>query len=97
MYGYYTGADWPVVRMFGALTQSTSKPTDEVPVRGDSDARVPPVGQAQEFGFGSAHPGVLCAVFGDGGTRSISKSADLIVLDQLGKRSDQTNPSLDSL
>jgi hypothetical protein len=95
MYGYYTGADWPVMRLFGAKTQGASSPRDEVPLLGDNDKRSanPPA----EFGFGSAHPGVVCAVFGDGGTRSISRSADLIVLDQLGKRSDQTNPSLDSL
>ena len=97
MYGYYTGADWPVMRMFGARTQGAASPSPEVPVRGDNERRSPPAASTPEYGFGSAHPGVLCAVFGDGGTRSISQSADLIVLDQLGKRSDQTNPSLDSL
>ncbi len=95
MYGYYTGADWPVMRMFGALTQGTSSPNPEVRMMGDNDKRTanPPA----EYGFGSAHPGVVCAVFGDAGTRTISMSADLIVLDQLGKRSDGSNPSLDSL
>ncbi|HEX4414456.1 MAG TPA: DUF1559 domain-containing protein [Lacipirellulaceae bacterium] len=96
VYGYYTGADWPVMRMFGAKTQGASSPSPEVAVLGDNARRSPPL-PAAEYGFGSAHPGVLCAVFGDGGTRSISQSADLIVLDQLGKRSDQTTPSLDSL
>ena len=97
MYGYYTGADWPVMRMFGARTPGAASPSPEVPVRGDNERRSSPVASTPEYGFGSAHPGVLCAVFGDGGTRSISQSADLIVLDQLGKRSDQSNPSLDSL
>jgi prepilin-type N-terminal cleavage/methylation domain-containing protein len=97
MYGYYTGADWPVMRMFGARTQGAASPNAEVPIRGDTDGRSPPVGQTQEFGFGSAHPGIICSVFGDGATRSISQSADLIVLDQLGKRADRSSPSLDSL
>jgi len=97
IYGYYTGADWPVMRMFGARTQGAASPSPEVPVLGDNQRRSPPAASTAEFGFGSAHPGILCAVFGDGGTRAISESADLIVLDQLGKRSDQTNPSLDSL
>jgi hypothetical protein len=97
MYGYYTGADWPVMRMFGARTQGAASPSAEVPVRGDNEGRTPPYATTAEFGFGSAHPGIICAVFGDGGTRTISNSADLIVLDQLGKRSDQTTPALDSL
>ena len=97
IYGYYTGADWPHMRMFGARTRGTSSPSPEVPVRNDNESRSPPVGPAQEFGFGSAHPGIICSVFGDGSTRPISQSADLIVLDQLGKRADQSLPSLDSL
>jgi hypothetical protein len=97
LYGYYTGADWPVMRMFGARTQGAASPSPEVPVRGDNESRSPPTAATPEFGFGSAHPGIICAVFGDGGTRSISQAADLIVLDQLGKRSDGSTPSLDSL
>jgi prepilin-type N-terminal cleavage/methylation domain-containing protein len=95
IYGYYTGADWPVMRMFGARTRGTASPSPEVPVRGDHDRRASLT--TEEFGFGSAHPEVLCVVFGDGSTRSVSQSADLIVLDQLGKRADQSNPSLESL
>lgn len=100
IYGYYTGADWPVMRMFGALTQGTASPSPLVAIRSDDEQRpgnpfiITPV---TEFGFGSAHPGIICAVFGDGSTRNISQSADLIVLDQLGKRADQSTPSLDSL
>ena len=96
MYGYYTGADWPLMRMFGARTQGAASLSPEVPILGDTDRRTPPL-PAPEYGFGSAHPGIICSVFGDGSTRSISQSADLIVLDQLGKRSDQSAPSLDSL
>lgn len=97
VYGYYTGADWPIMRMFGALTRGTSSPSPEVPVRSDNAIRSQLPGPAQEFGFGSPHPGIICSVFGDGSTRTISQSADLIVLDQLGKRADQTSPSLESL
>ena len=39
MYGYYTGADWPVMRMFGARTQGAASPSAEVPVLGDNERR----------------------------------------------------------
>jgi prepilin-type N-terminal cleavage/methylation domain-containing protein len=97
MYGYYTGADWPVMRMFGARTQGAASTQAEVPVRGDNENRSGPPASTAEFGFGSAHPGIICSVFGDGATRIISQAADLIVLDQLGKRADGSSPSLDSL
>jgi prepilin-type N-terminal cleavage/methylation domain-containing protein len=100
MYGYYTGADWPHMRMFGALTQGPSSPSGEVPVRGDHIDRL--INEIRrilmpvpEFGFGSAHPEVLLAVFGDGSTRVISESTDLILLDQLGKRSDGSIASIE--
>ena len=101
LYGYYTGADWPHMRQFGALIPDATNPSPEVPIRSDHDRRPntnPIIPQpAQEFGFGSAHPGIICAVFGDGSTRNISDSASLVVLDQLGKRSDGSLPSLDQL
>jgi prepilin-type N-terminal cleavage/methylation domain-containing protein len=84
IYGYYVGADWPHMRQFGALTGGTR---GEVPVRGDNNPR-PAVGQYEEQGFGSAHPGIICAVFGDGSTRIINQDADLFLLDKLGKRAD---------
>ncbi len=86
VYGYYTGADWPIMRMFGALTRGSSSPRGEVPILGDDEKRA--ATQSQEFGFGSAHPGIINSVFGDGSTRTISNSADLLILDQLGKRAD---------
>ena len=77
MYGYYTGADWPHMRLFGAL-----KPAGAQSERRGSAARR--LRQSRrwhaptpEFGFGSAHPGVICSVWGDGSTRTISMSADL--------------------
>ena len=99
LYGYYVGADWPHMRQFGALTQPSGNPNPEVPVRGDNDPRPGnnPSNPPQELGFGSAHPGIICAVFGDGSTRTISNDADLIVLDSLGKRADQSTVSVENL
>jgi prepilin-type N-terminal cleavage/methylation domain-containing protein len=98
VYGYYTGADWPHMRMFGALTQGPSSPSNEVPVLADDVDRF---GNARrimmpvpEYGFGSPHPNVLLAVFGDGSARIISDLADLILLDRLGKRSDGSVESI---
>jgi prepilin-type N-terminal cleavage/methylation domain-containing protein len=95
VYGYYVGADWPHMRMFGALTRASGNPAPEIPVRADQEIRPP--GTFDEKGFGSAHPGVIIAAFGDASTRVISNSANLVLLDQLGKRADQSVVSLDSL
>jgi prepilin-type N-terminal cleavage/methylation domain-containing protein len=100
VWGYYTGADWPVMRVFAPRFPGIANEREEVPIKSDSDKRAylgTVINPVFEPGFGSAHAGVICAVFGDGSTRNISNSADLIILDQLGKRADQTNPSLDSL
>ena len=93
MYGYYTGADWPHMRIFGALKAVGPNPGGGVPLRGDSDPRV----ALEEYGFGSAHPSILCSVWGDGSTRMISTAADLTILDQLGKRADGTAASINDL
>jgi len=98
VYGYYVGADWPHMRMFGALTQGASSPAYEVPVLGDDAPRPSQFpADGDQFGFGSAHPGIIDSVFGDGSTRTISQSADLILLDQLGKRADASAASVDDL
>ena len=98
LYGYYTGADWPVMRQFGALNAngSTGGNIYEIPVLSDSQERPASFpresgsGRTHEFGFGSAHSGVMNVVFGDSSTKSISIGADLTVLDQLGRRADGT-------
>ncbi|QEG34888.1 DUF1559 domain-containing protein [Bythopirellula goksoeyrii] len=95
VYGYYTGADWPIMRQFGALTQGTASPSPEVPIRGDDEKRGGT--QSQEFGFGSAHPGIINSVYGDGSTHTISASADLLILDRLGKRADGSVASPEDL
>ena len=98
-WGYYTGADWAIMRMFGAKILRDASPNREVAVRGDSEARTGPFqnGKSIEFGFGSAHPGVLNAVFGDGSAHVLSSSADLLLLDQLGKRADGSIATLEDL
>ncbi len=97
VYGYYTGADWPHMRMFGALTRGPSSPSPEIPVLGDGDRRPSGIPNRQEFGFGSAHPGIVCSVFGDGSGRSMAQAGDLMVLDQLGKRADGSVISVNEL
>ena len=95
--GYYSGADWPTMRMFGAESRSGCGGV-RIPVLGDSEAR-PDNFQAQsglkvDKGFGSAHPGVFLAVFGDAAVQAISNETELIILDQLGKRADGSNAQL---
>ncbi len=89
--GYYSAADWPTMRMFGANTTGTGG-REEVPVLGDNEERPANFNSEGQYkvekGFGSAHPGVFIAAFGDGSTRTIAFDADLILLDQLGKRED---------
>jgi prepilin-type N-terminal cleavage/methylation domain-containing protein len=95
--GYYSAADWPTMRMFGAKTVDSCT-FETVPVLGDSEVRPAdfngPANRKVEKGFGSAHPGVFMAVFGDGSTQTISFDADLIVLDRMGKRADGTTAEL---
>jgi prepilin-type N-terminal cleavage/methylation domain-containing protein len=99
LFGYYVGADWPTMRNFQA-GPDPSNPNQipvragavEVPIRGDQEIRT-----GAEFGFGSAHPGIIVAVFGDASTKTISNSANMALLDQLGRRADQSVVSQDSL
>ncbi len=91
--GYYSAADWPTMRIFGAKTVDNCS-FELVPVLGDSQDRPSSFNSSGPYkvekGFGSAHPAVFLAVFGDGSVRSISFDAELLVLDQLGKRADGT-------
>lgn len=98
--GYYTGADWPVSRQFGALNvDGTNSNTREIAVWSDTDERPDYInrngaGRTEEFGFGSPHPGTISAVMGDGSTHTINTSANLLTLDSLGKRGDGLVASL---
>ena len=95
--GYYSAADWPTMRIFGARTQ-TNSPFETVPPLGDTDQRPSDFNMSGslkvEKGFGSAHSGVFIAVFGDASTRSLAFDTDLILLDRLGKRADGTSAEL---
>ena len=100
--GYYTGADWPVMRMFGAIAPGSSSANYEVAVRGDTTERPSEIprndsGRTIELGFGSPHPGTFSTVFGDGSTHVIPNDADLQLLNQMGKRADGTVVSVDVL
>ena len=77
--GYHHSADWGNMKTTG------------VNPLGDTEARTTTAnadGRHQEFGFGSAHPGVVNCVLGDGSTQSIRRQVDLVVFDNLGKRAD---------
>jgi hypothetical protein len=51
----------------------------------------------EEFGFGSAHPGVITSVWADGSSHTIRMTANLEILNSLGKRADGATYSLDDL
>jgi prepilin-type N-terminal cleavage/methylation domain-containing protein len=99
LYGYYVGADWPHMRQFGALIPGSTSNAPIWPIYGDSDRRHNelPNSPAEQQGFGSAHPVIICAVFGDASTRTISQEADLLMLDSMGKRADQVVVSQENL
>ena len=91
MLGYYTGADWPIMRQFGAPVEGQSNSTIWRPINDGEQPRIegPVSGEiTRELGFGSAHPGVFNAILGDASTRPINLNADLRLLELLGTRSD---------
>lgn len=94
--GWAHNADWPNMRLIGnwmPLVHDTERRLDWwYTVAGDYNSKT------SEFGFGSAHTGVVNAVFGDGSVRAISSklnacgnsgwSDNTCVLYRLGHRSD---------
>ncbi len=56
---------------------------------------VPPATGGGDFGFGSAHPGVVLFAMVDGSTQSISRSTDLNVLDRMATRAGDDPYTLD--
>jgi prepilin-type N-terminal cleavage/methylation domain-containing protein len=81
--GIIHAADWPNMRLAG----------NGVPVLADSAPRPSWYndgnGRYMEFGFGSAHTGIMNAVFGDGSVRAISLAVNAdTILYRLGHRED---------
>ncbi len=98
--GYYSGADWPTMRVITPEFGPGVLP--EVPMLSDGADRPATytynsAGRPFEKGFGSAHTSVVNGVFGDGSTRSISNSVDLQLMNSCGKCSDGTVLDLSEL
>jgi prepilin-type N-terminal cleavage/methylation domain-containing protein len=100
--GMFHGADYATLRLVTLGRQSSWwAGQDPVPLLADGDERpeswVQSNGRTRELGFGSAHPGVCTAVLGDGSTRNISMTGDIVLLNHLGKRADGSIESFDEL
>lgn len=91
--GYYTGADWPTMRVITPNTVDDPGDLDIVPLLSDNAPRPAyytynSAGRSFEKGFGSAHTTVVNGVFGDGSTKNVAMETDLTLMNQLGKRAD---------
>ena len=90
--GVFHSADFPNMRFCAIASPGAWYGEDPVPLLSDNAERpaswVEGSGRTRELGFGSAHPGVVNAAWGDGSVRSISMSADPAIVDSLGKRDD---------
>jgi len=100
--GMFHGADYTTMRMasLGAPGGFWAG-SDEIPLLNDSETRpaswVEPTGRTRELGFGSAHPGVTNAVFGDGSTKTVRNSVETIIVNRLGRRADGNTVDLNDL
>jgi len=100
LFGYYTGADWPVMRQFGAPVEGQSNNAIWQPMNDGAQPRTEDAlagGVTRELGFGSAHPGVFNGILGDASTHAINNNGDIRLLELLGSRSDGEIASLDNL
>lgn len=98
LFGYYTGADWPVMRQFGAPVNAGDtvwRPMNDSARPRTEDAFFN--GVTRELGFGSAHPGVFNSILGDASTHPINNNGDIRLLELLGTRSDGEVASLSDL
>jgi prepilin-type N-terminal cleavage/methylation domain-containing protein len=92
--GYYHTADFTTMRIFSLSSNSAWFGPGDFGIFSDTKAR--PAGwvdswsdgRTRELGFGSVHPGVACAVFGDGSTKTIPQTTSTLLLIRLGKRAD---------
>ena len=90
------------MRLFSLGRQGWWAGEDPIPLISDTSPRPGSwtdgdTGNTRELGFGSAHPGVTVAVLGDGSTRTIAITADIVALIRLGKRADGLTVSFDDL
>ncbi|MDA8563838.1 DUF1559 domain-containing protein [Mariniblastus sp.] len=92
--GYAHSADYGTMRMFSFASNSAWFSDEALTLIPDNQQRSENFtnlwtdGRSHEVGFGSAHPGTVIAVFGDGSTRSISNSTEVATLVALGQRND---------
>jgi hypothetical protein len=49
------------------------------------------------LGFGSAHPGTVCATFGDASVQSVAMNARATILNRMGQRADGFNFTVNDL
>lgn len=92
--GYYHTADFTALRIFSISSATAWFGRGDIGILGDASPR--PVGwvetgsggRTRELGFGSAHPGYACSVFGDGSTKAVGETADVTTLIRLGRRAD---------
>ena len=92
--GYYHTADYTALRMFSVGSSSAWFGSEPIKMMADNEQRPASWvdgfsdGRTRELGFGSAHPGTVTSVFGDGSTHSIDMDADNVLMIRLGRRSD---------
>lgn len=90
--GYHHNSDWGNMRMAGV------KPLNDTFQRPYNPSSTPNAdGRYTEFGFGSAHSGLMNAAMGDGSTRNFNIDVDQRVLDFLNQRSDKQVINQDAL
>lgn len=106
--GYYHPADYTSMRL-----ASVAFPSDpwggwrgyDVGLWGDSQQRPANLiseaasngGRTRELGFGSAHPGIVCCVMGDGSTHTVGQNSNINLVNRLGKRDDGLGGTLAEL
>jgi hypothetical protein len=92
--GMFHNADYSSLRILTLAAPSNGYWAGGEPIGLLSDSAQRPAiwaqssGRTREMGFGSAHPGVTNSVAGDGSVQAISNTADLLLLINLGRRSD---------
>ena len=101
-FGVFHNADWGTMRLFSFGRSGWWAGSEPITPIADTSPRPASwtdgdTGNTRELGFGSAHVGVTSTVLGDGSTRTISNTGDLVTLIRLGKRADGLAISFDGL